>query len=108
MYIWSMKMYATTFVCLICVLFPVAAKSAGNSVLISQDGYLITAEHVIAGCTSLSAVSIGPVITMAYDKEDDLALLKSDGKINAEPLPLSMTGVRPGDEVIAVGYPLQG
>ena len=108
MYIWSMRMCATTFAWLICALFPVAAKSAGNSVLISQDGYLITAEHVIAGCNSLNAVSIGPVTAMGHDKENDLALLKSNEKITAEPLPLSMAAVRPGDEVIAVGYPLQG
>jgi S1-C subfamily serine protease len=106
-----MRMHATAFALLICVLFPFAANSAGisgNSVLISRDGYLITAEHVIAGCASINAVSIGPVIAVGHDKANDLALLKSNVKIAAEPVPLSMTAVRPGDEVIAVGYSLQG
>jgi S1-C subfamily serine protease len=104
-------MRAVAFTLLICTLFPFAAKSAdisGNSVLISRDGYLITAEHVIAGCASLNAVSLGPVIVVGYDKANDLALLKSNAKITAEPLPLSVAAVQLRDEVIAVGYPLQG
>lgn len=76
--------------------------------LISRDGYLITAEHVVSGCASLNAVSIGPVIAVGHDKANDLALLKSNAKIAAEPLPLNVVAVRPRDEVIAVGYPLQG
>ena len=104
-------MRATAFALLICVFFPFAANSAGvsgNSVLISRDGYLITAEHVIAGCASMNAVSIGPVIAVGHDKANDLALLKSNAKITTEPLPLSIAPVRPGDEVIAAGYPYQG
>ena len=106
-----MRMRATALALLICVLFPFAANSAGisgNSVLISRDGYLITAEHVIAGCASMNAVSIGPVIAVGHDKANDLALLKSNAKITTEPLPLSTTAVRRGDEVIAVGYSLRG
>jgi len=106
-----MRIGASAFVLLICTLFPFAAKSAGisgSSVLISWDGYLITAEHVIAGCASLNAVNIGPVIVVGRDKANDLALLKLNASIAAEPLPLSMAAVRLGEEVIAVGYPLQG
>ena len=93
---------------LTCILFPFAAKAAGSSVLIAPDGYLITNEHVIAGCASLNAVSIGPVIAVGHDEGNDLALLKSNAKITAEPLPLSTVAARLGEEVIAVGYPLQG
>jgi S1-C subfamily serine protease len=111
MYVYSMRMRAIAFALLISTLFSFAAKSAGisgNSVLISRDGYLITAEHVIAGCASLNALSIGPVIAVGHDKANDLALLKSNAKITAEPLPLSMAAIQRGDEVIAAGYPLQG
>ena len=93
---------------LICTFFPFVAKGAGSSVLIARDGYLITNEHVIAGCASLNAVSIGPVIAVGHDQGNDLALLKSNAEITAEPLPLSTTATRLGAEVIAVGYPLQG
>ena len=84
-----MRIGASAFVLLICTLFPFAAKSAGisgSSVLISWDGYLITAEHVIAGCASLNAVNNGPVIAVGHDKVNDLALLKSNASITAEPL----------------------
>ena len=106
-----MRNRTTAAAFLICILFPFAAKSAdilGNSVLISRDGYLITAEHVVSGCASLNAVSIGPVMAVGHDKANDLALLKSNEKITAEPLPLSVAAVRLRDEIIAVGYPLQG
>src|SRR3974390_3659854 len=106
-----LRMRAPGFALLICTLLPFAAKSAGilgSSVLISWDGYLITAEHVIAGCALLNAVNIGPVIAVGHDKVNDLALLKSNANITAEPLPLSTAAVRLGEEGIGVGYPLQG
>jgi hypothetical protein len=53
-------------------------------------------------------VNIGPVIAVGHDKANDLALLKLNASITAEPLPLSIAAVRLGEEVIAVGYPLQG
>jgi S1-C subfamily serine protease len=93
---------------LICTLFAFAARGAGSSVLISRDGHLITKEHVIAGCKSLNAATIGPVIAVGHDKVNDLALLKSNATISTEPLPLGTAAVRPGEEVIAVAYPLQG
>ena len=106
-----MRIGASALVFLICTLFSFTAKSGGilgSSVLISRDGYLITAEHVIAVCASLNAVNIGPVIVVGRDKANDLALLKLNASIAAEPLPLSMAAVRLGEEVIAVGYPLEG
>ena len=106
-----MRIGASALVFLICTLFSFTAKSGGilgSSVLISRDGYLITAEHVIAVCASLNAVNIGPVIVVGRDKANDLALLKLNASIAAEPLPLSMAAVRQGEEVIAVGYPLKG
>ena len=106
-----MRIGASALVLLICTLFSFTAKSGGilgSSVLISRDGYLITAEHVIAVCASLNAVNIGPVIVVGRDKANDLALLKLNASIAAEPLPLSMAAVRQGEEVIAVGYPLKG
>ena len=111
MYVLSMRIGASALVLLICTLFSFTAKSGGilgSSVLISRDGYLITAEHVIAVCASLNAVNIGPVIVVGRDKANDLALLKLNASIAAEPLPLSMAAVRLGEEVIAVGYPLEG
>ena len=101
-------MCAAAFALMICTLFAFAARGAGSSVLISRDGHLITKEHVIAGCRSLNAVNIGPVIAVGHDKMNDLALLKSNATISTEPLPLSTAAVRPGEEVIAVAYPLQG
>jgi S1-C subfamily serine protease len=84
---------------------PTEVVSSGSSVLVSQEGYLITNEHVIAGCASLNAVGIGKVIVAGQHKINDLALLKSNTKSSAEPLPLSTSPTRLGQEVIGVSTP---
>lgn len=82
--------------------------STGSSVFIASENYLITNEHVVSGCASLNAVGIGRVIAVAHDKSNDLALLKSDTKIASDPLPITSGAARLGEEVVAIGYPLQG
>ena len=110
MYIWSMKICAAALSCLILAfLISFPAKGAGSSVLI-RKGRLpdYEANMSLRDATSLNAVSIGPVIAVGHDQANDLALLKSNAEITAEPLPLGTAAIRPGAEVIAVGYPLQG
>ena len=85
-----MKMRVPGFALLICTLFPFAAKGAGilgSSVLISRDGHLITGEHVIAGCASLNAVGIGPVIAVGHDapRFETFATISAISRHRAEP-----------------------
>jgi S1-C subfamily serine protease len=88
------------------------ASSSGSGFVVTGDGLVLTNKHVIRGCTSIKVRADGaePVAASirALDGDDDLALLKA-------PLPGATIAafredppVRPGDDVVAVGYPLSG
>lgn len=85
-------------------------EGAGSGVIISQDGYIVTNNHVVDGADELtitlqdnrefSARIIGT------DKATDLALIK----INATNLPaikvISSDDIKVGEWVLAIGHPL--
>jgi len=82
----------------------------GSGVVVSQDGYILTNNHVVAGAErvtvefvdgrSLSAKVVGT------DPPSDLAVLKVAGT-GYKTLPLADSSqVRVGDVVLAVGHPL--
>lgn len=101
-----------------CLLLPVAAHaqqqkimhySLGTGFFVSDEGYLLTNNHVIAGCSKYSVYS--PQASMraelvARDRENDLALLKTSfaaaniGAFNSLEHPLA-----PGDKLVIVGFP---
>jgi Do/DeqQ family serine protease len=87
--------------------------SIGSGVLISQDGYLITNNHVIAGAEKGSII-VGlndkrtfPAKIIGTDPNTDLAVLKIDG-VN---LPSVIIGnsdlLQVGDWVVAIGNPFR-
>lgn len=83
---------------------------AGSGVIISEDGYIVTNNHVIAGATKVQVTfnnrntEIAEVV--GSDPSTDLAVLK----INAKNLHYMEIGnsddVKLGQWVLAVGYPL--
>jgi S1-C subfamily serine protease len=83
--------------------------SVGTGVIISREGFILTAHHVVQDAEEVwaemkSGLSLEATI-VRFDAEYDLALLKLTGKGHAC-LPLR-TGSRPaiGEEVFAVGTP---
>ena len=86
-------------------------RSGGSGVIISQDGYIVTNNHVVEGATEISVrLSNGNVYDaalVATDAETDLAVIKIEPK---ETLTIAVCGnsksVRVGDEVLAIGNPL--
>jgi len=89
---------------------PQIETGSGSGVIISNDGYIITNNHVIDGANSI-AVSLNDgseysAKLVGTDKSTDLALLKIDSK---EPLPSIPFGnsdaVKVGEWVLAVGNP---
>ena len=85
-------------------------SSTGSGFIVDSAGYILTNEHVIAGQDRLTIVfddgtrSTPQVI--ASDSAQDIALLKVDTpgrQLTALPL---ATEVREGDDVVALGYPL--
>ena len=85
--------------------------SVGTGVILTEDGYVVTNAHVIAGGSSAwVALDTGDVLDaelVGFDRNEDLALLKL---IDAEGLPAARLGDSDacvvGDTVYAIGNPL--
>jgi len=81
----------------------------GTGFIITNDGYLITNAHVIAGAINAEAITYRQerkqLILIGYNNEYDLALLKISGSYNALEFGDS-SDVRIGEKVIAIGNPL--
>ena len=82
----------------------------GTGLVISEDGYILTNDHIIDGKDSaVVSFSDGTELEAslaAHDSQSDLALLK----VEASGLPYAEFGdsslLNPGDEVVAIGNPL--
>ena len=89
----------------------VYSSGAGSGVIVTENGIIITNNHVVEGATDISVrLSNGNVYEaalVATDAQTDLAVIKIEPK---ETLTLavcgSSVGVRVGDEVLAIGNPL--
>lgn len=81
----------------------------GSGFLVSTDGYVMTAEHVVGSDKyvkirwSDGLEGVGEVIRT--DKRRDVALIKTDPR-NRQPLALHRAAPQPGDTVFAIGAPL--
>lgn len=88
-------------------------EASGSGFFITEDGYVITNEHVAGDGASvrlLTATGFISVKVVKVDEANDLALLKAEGKFAALPVATSRS-VKLGDTVAIVGFPnlnLQG
>ena len=84
-------------------------SGAGSGFVIDPDGYILTNEHVVGTAGRLSVVfDHGARLTpqvLASDAARDIALLKVESTRKLTALPFA-TDAREGDEVVALGYPL--
>jgi len=85
-----------------------AEKPAGSGVIVHSDGYVLTAEHVIANAKRIFVVTAGdfraPAILVSTDSEHDLALLKIE-TVGLTEAPIGYAGaVRLDQEIITVGF----
>ncbi|MBR7122843.1 MAG: trypsin-like peptidase domain-containing protein [Oscillospiraceae bacterium] len=84
--------------------------SSGSGFIVTQDGYVVSNYHVIAGATKLSVIMADSTEyeakVVGYDAASDLSVLK----INATGLPYVQLGssdaLAVGDQVSAIGNPL--
>ena len=83
--------------------------STGSGFFVSDQGYLLTNEHVVNGCVEVRIAPSLAATVVARDKASDLALLKSPaGKVAAAAKFRQGRGIRPGDDIVVIGYPLRG
>lgn len=84
--------------------------ASGSGVIISEDGYVITNNHVVEGSIQVS-------ITLANGEEraaqiigtdpfSDIAVLKMEGEVPAVASLGNSDSLKPGETVIAIGSPL--
>ena len=88
-------------------------QGMASGFFITQDGYFITAEHVVSGANRIELVTKSGKVSAAVvkvDPVDDLALLKAEGRFAALPV-ASSRDMRLGGLVATIGFPdvpLQG
>jgi S1-C subfamily serine protease len=86
--------------------------STGTGVIVGSDGLVITNNHVVQDCGEIrihDRDGSTPVATVkAHDAQNDLALLKASRQWSDVALFRDGAGIRAGDGVVAVGYPLSG
>ena len=90
---------------------PRVSTGMGSGFIISEDGYILTNEHVIEGATQIEVTITGkdkPVTAklVGSDSELDLAVLKIDGQNGLPTLQMGdSNSVRVGEWAIAIGNP---
>ncbi len=86
--------------------------SSGSGIILRQDGYIVTNNHVISGATKITVNTIAgqsfEAKLVGADERTDLAVLKVDAK---QALPYATLGdsskIRVGDMALAIGNPLK-
>ncbi|MFN7144169.1 MAG: S1C family serine protease [Myxococcota bacterium] len=86
-----------------------SGSSMGSGVLVSPDGWVLTAAHVVDESQSLTVRTrggeSGPATIVRVDRAQDLALLRTSVGHGAC-LPMKTGSIPPGTEVFAIGSPL--
>ena len=90
--------------------FQSTAAAAGSGFILSEDGYVLTNQHVIEKANTITVAMFDgtkyPAKLVGYDKNNDIAVLKIEAK-GLTPVTLgSSDKLQVGDEVIAIGNPL--
>jgi S1-C subfamily serine protease len=82
--------------------------SSGTGFFVSNNGHIITNDHVIVGCRNVTITQQGKYVevdVIAYDERNDLAILKSDIRPKKF-YRISKEDPKLMDDVVIAGYPL--
>jgi TPR repeat protein/S1-C subfamily serine protease len=86
-------------------------ESTGTGFAVSEDGQIVTNHHVVADCAEVHVRPQGQEAlagaVMAQDIRNDLALLRATVRLPVAAI-RDDGGIRAGDSVVAVGFPLPG
>lgn len=89
------------------------SNSSGSGFIVSRErGLVLTNKHVVRGCAAVKVRTAGgesrAATVRALDQDDDLALIETRLPGGPAASFRDDPAVRPGDDVVAVGYPLNG
>jgi Trypsin-like peptidase domain/Domain of unknown function (DUF4189) len=84
------------------------ADSSGSGFAVGDGRSVLTNFHVVNGCKSVRIANVGAGRVKTVDERNDVAIIELAQPISAV-LPLR-TGseLKPGEEIIVIGYPLRG
>ncbi|WP_102961015.1 serine protease [Mangrovicella endophytica] len=82
------------------------SDTSGTGFVVSRDGWILTNAHVAGACKTILVGDLGASDRRIIDKANDLALIHVEAKL-AEPLPISATKPRLGEDILALGFPLR-
>lgn len=87
--------------------------STGTGFVVQAPGHVLTNHHVIEDCRAVAVVNSAqemvPARVIAADPETDLTLLLAPKLQAAQAAAFrSGRGVRPGDDIVVMGFPLHG
>ena len=85
-----------------------ADSQSGSGFAISQGGLILTNNHVVDGCRTISISGGGTAKVIKSDPASDLAILKPSQPLEKGLSFRSGRQVRLGEENIVIGYPLRG
>src|ERR1043166_2217465 len=88
-----------------------AETSSGSGIAIGARGEILTNSHVVEGCGNISARladKVEAATVLARDQRNDLAVIRTKAPIGPAALFREGTLIRPGDTIVAMGYPLAG
>jgi S1-C subfamily serine protease len=86
-------------------------KRFGTGFVVSAEGQILSNNHVVAGCRTLTTRDGKPLQVLSRNVDSDLALLQTKWWQEANrPVAVFRTGPAPklGDAVVAFGFPLPG
>ena len=88
----------------------VQSASSGSGFIITQDGYIVTNQHVVSGASSVTVTLYNgdsyPAAVVGGDSDYDVAVLKVEAT-GLQPVVLGKSvDVNVGDSVLAIGNPL--
>ncbi len=82
-------------------------KASGTGFIITTNGYIVTARHVIADAKQVKIMTRGGYVTaeiVQEDKYNDIAILKANGHFR--PISLgTIAKIKLGDPVFTIGFP---
>ena len=86
--------------------------ASGSGFVVSEDGNVVTNRHVVSGCRSVSVRTDSlpgvPARVIALHPRNDLAVVRAEGRFASVASFREGRPVRPGDDIVAVGFPLAG
>ena len=82
-------------------------SGSGTGFIVTETGYVLTNQHVVSGCGSLTVDGHSATV-LAEDGVFDLALLQVDALSGATVAPFAGSPARLNSDVTVVGFPLSG